>query len=391
MNEESRAADNWSLSNKSEFMSGGLLAGLTGNRANGLIIDDPISNREAADSATIREKVYSEYIDTALTRLLPGGYCVLINTRWHELDLSGMILPENYSGQSGEILCQDGQVWTVLNIPAEAEHADDPLGRAAGEFLWPEWFSRSHWDLWRGNPRAARTWSALYQQRPAPDSGLQFKREHARWYDPDLRPGELNGPPEVYRPYGASDYAVTEDGGDFTEHGVGGVDHKGRFYLLDWWSGQKQADVSIAAFITKVSQYRPVKWANEGGPIDKAIKPAINRAMREAQVYTTIETIPSIQNKAIRLESFHARWAAGMIYLPLKRQWAQRLVDQLVMFPAGRYDDMADVCGLFGRLIDQMFDAELPVIERRPELTPFTEKWWMSTESPPEPEIQYRS
>ena len=146
-----------------------------------------------------------------------------------------------------------------------------------------------------------------------------------------------------------------------------------------------------AAFIAKLRHYHPPKWWNEGGPIDKAIRPAINRAMRESGIYTVIETIPSIQNKAIRLESFHARWAAGSVYLPLKRAWAERLLDQLVMFPAGRYDDMCDVCGLFGRGIDQMYNADLPTVDRKPELVPFTEKWLEFKDETDEPEVRYRS
>lgn len=391
LDDSSKAVDNWSLTNMSEVMSAGILAGITGNRANGLIIDDPISNREAADSPTIRDKVYNEYVDTALTRLIPGGYVILINTRWHEEDLSGSILPEDYAGQSGPILCRDHQVWQVLNIPAEAEHADDPLGRKVGEFLWPEWFPREHWDIWRENPRAIRTWSALYQQRPSPGEGLQFKREDFRWFDPDLPRGAPGGPPSLGRSYGASDYAVTDDGGDFSEHGSVEIDYQGWMYFMDWWSGQKESNVSIAAFITMLRRAPHIRWFNEGGPIDKAIKPAINRAMREANKFVTIETFGSIVNKAIRLESFHARVSAHQVYMPLKRKWAQRVVEQLVAFPVARYDDCADVCGLLGRGIDMMANAALPVVETVKQLIPFTEEWFESEDDYDKPKIRYTS
>lgn len=183
--EDQRAIDDWSLSNGSSMMAAGLLAGITGNRADGLIIDDPVANREQADSATIREKTYSEYIDTGMTRAKPSMWCLLIQTRWQEEDLAGAILPIDYSGESGTIKCRDGQTWEVLSIPAEAERDDDPLGRKVGDFLWPEWFPREHWTTWRDNPRAARTWAALYQQRPAPFTGIHFSREMFKMYDPD--------------------------------------------------------------------------------------------------------------------------------------------------------------------------------------------------------------
>jgi len=183
--DDQRAIDDWQLTNGSSMMAAGLLAGITGNRADGVIIDDPVANREQADSATLREKTYNEYIDTAMTRAKPKMWTIIIQTRWHEEDLSGSILPIDYSGESGLIACRDGQTWEVLCIPAEAERENDVLGRKPGEFLWPEWFPREHWSTWRDNPRAARTWAALYQQRPAPFTGIHFNREMFQMYNPD--------------------------------------------------------------------------------------------------------------------------------------------------------------------------------------------------------------
>jgi hypothetical protein len=186
LTEDQKAVDDWSLTNGSSMMAAGLLAGITGNRADGVIIDDPVANREQADSPALREKTYNEYIDTAMTRAKPKMWTIIIQTRWHEEDLAGAILPADYSGESGLIECRDGQTWEVLCIPAESERADDVLNRPVGEFLWPEWFPREHWTTWRDNPRAARTWAALYQQRPAPFTGVHFSASLFKRYDPDL-------------------------------------------------------------------------------------------------------------------------------------------------------------------------------------------------------------
>jgi hypothetical protein len=45
--------------------------------------------------------------------------------------------------------------------------------------------------------------------------------------------------------YGASDYAVTEGGGDYTEHGIFAVDPLGTVYIIDWWRGQTVTDIWI--------------------------------------------------------------------------------------------------------------------------------------------------
>jgi hypothetical protein len=184
--DDQRAIDDWSLTNGSSFMAAGMLAGITGNRCDLLLVDDPTANREQADSATIREKIYAEYIDTAMTRAKPWMSTIIVTTRWSEEDLVGMILPENYDGESGTIACRDGQTWEVVCIPAEAEKENDVLGRKPGEFLWPEFWPREHWTMWRDNPRAARTWAALFQQRPAPFTGIHFSRSMFKMYDPDL-------------------------------------------------------------------------------------------------------------------------------------------------------------------------------------------------------------
>lgn len=318
------------------------------------------------------------------------------NTRWNEDDVCGRILPEDYAGQSGRILCRDGQYWNVLNIPAKAEHADDPLGRQVGDYLWPEWFPKAHWAQWEHNPRAARTWSALFQQRPTAGEGIEFKREWFKWYDPDAEPGKPGARPTHLTIYGASDFATKEDKSDFTEHGVMGLGESrikividdrlteaSPIYILDWWYGQKTTDVGISNAVGLIGKHHPRRWWDEGGPIDNAIRPAFTRAMRESTppVYVDLKSLTSIKNKAVKLASFQARAAAGLVYLPLNRPWATRLLDQLCGFPAAKYDDAADVCGLFGRGIDDMMAPHEPRAQAlRQGPKPFTGHWVESNE-----------
>jgi predicted phage terminase large subunit-like protein len=334
----------------------------------------PITSEITEILASGTEDVFDVQVERT-ENFIANGF-VSHNTRWHEDDLAGSILPAGYAGESGLILCRDGNWWEVLCIPAEAERADDPLGRKAGEFLWPEYFPTEHWLQWRNNPRARRTWSALYQQRPAPDIGIQFNRAilEAAMYNPHMARGDEDALPKDLRFYGASDYATLSDRGDFTEHGVFGMDTKGDLWAADWWSGQKETDVTIDAFIAKVGIWKPAKWANEGGLIDKAIGPAIRRRMRETQKYVAIEVLPSIQNKETKLQSFHARAMAGSVHLP-RNDWGYAVLDQLVGFPGAKFDDKADVCGLIGRMIDQMVEAHETVAPSKPLLIPYSAAW----------------
>lgn len=381
---DQKAVDQWALTNGSEFMAYGILSGITGNRANGVLIDDPVKSRLEADSETIRDRIFEEYQDAITTRLLPGGWIILIMTRWHPDDLAGRILPDDYDGQSGEIRCKDGQVWEVLNLTAKCERDDDPLGRAIGEYIWPEWFPVTHWAKWENNPAAARTWSALCQQRPSLGEGLEFKREWFKWFDPDAEPGSPDGVPEKMTMYAATDFATKEDKSDFSEHGVAGLDLNMHLWIVDWWYGQKTTDITIAHAIDMIARHNPWRWWDEGGPIDNALRPHFTAAMREAEppVYVELESKTSIKNKALKLQSFQARVAQGKVHLPLNRPWAKRLVDQLCAFPAVKNDDACDVCGLLGRGIDDMIQPHRPVVQEKKVLKPFTGEWVEYSDEP---------
>lgn len=339
LEDESRAADEFGLTNGSEYIACGIMGGVTGNRAHGIVIDDPVKGREQADSQVIRDRTYEAYQDDLLTRLIPGGWVVIINTRWHEDDLSGRILPEDWAGQSGDIKCRDGNVWRVLCLQAQCETQSDPLNRATGEMLWPEWFDSRHWDQYRLN---RRTWSSLYQQRPAPDQGILFRREDMATYD--SVPGGLHI-------IGASDSAVTPDDGDWTEHGIAGVSDDGAIYLLDWWRGRTGPEEWIERKIDMIVKHRPLAWFGEMGPIRRATEGRIRQRMIDRRAPCRIEWLPHIGDKAIKAQSIIATAGIGRLFWP-RAAWVAELQRQCLVFPAGSPDDGVDTLGLLGRGAD---------------------------------------
>lgn len=347
------AADDWSITNGSTYMCGGILSGITGNRADGIITDDPIKGREEADSETTREKVKAEYKDSLFTRLKPKGWEIIINTRWHEDDLSGQYLPEGYDGGSGWFTAKDGTKWFVLCLQAQCEHENDPLGRKIGEYLWTDWFTPDWWEdtKRRQSTPTPRTWNALYQQRPASDDGDFFKREWLRWYD--ARPKHL-------RIYGASDYAVTDKGGDWTVHGVIGIDPDDNIYVLDWWRGQTDSMVWVESLLDLMRMYKPLEWAEEGGVIANSIAPLIDKRQREERVYCYRNKLGTAGDKSAKAQSIRGRMAAGKVYFPNTAPWIDALITEMMTFPNGKHDDQVDVLGMFGRMLDDMIAAKKP-------------------------------
>lgn len=195
LSEDNQAVDQWSLKNGSSYRSVGIMGGVTGFRADLLLIDDPVAGREEADSDIIREKTWQAFKDDLLTRLKPGGRVVVIQTRWHSDDLSGRILGETWEGQSGLWRGTDGRLWLVLCLPMVSIHDDDPLGRAKGEILWAKkpdgtgWFTERHVELAKAT--GERSWGALYQQQPSASDGNIILKRHFRCWphgQPDMTP-----------------------------------------------------------------------------------------------------------------------------------------------------------------------------------------------------------
>lgn len=153
----------------------GVGGALTGRPVDLAIIDDPIKDRLQADSETFRARAWDWWTDVMSTRLAPGAPVILILTRWHHDDLAGRLLA-----------AEDGHLWTVLNIPAEADHDPakgeaDALGRVPGEFmLSARSRTRRQWEAIkiRSGPR---TWGSLYQGHPSPQSGGLFPNDWARY------------------------------------------------------------------------------------------------------------------------------------------------------------------------------------------------------------------
>lgn len=359
----STAADEWELTNGSGLYAAGLLGGITSSRCDLGIIDDPVAGREEAESETMRAKTRAAYDDDFLTRLKPKASIIMILTRWHQDDLAGSILPDDYDGRSGPVLCRDGQTWEVLSIPAQCERDDDPLGREIGEYLWPEWFSARHWRMYQAN---SRTWSSLYQQRPVPEDGIHFKRENFQQ--------RFRHAPEGVRWYLTSDFAVTEKGGDKTGHIPFGLDSEGDLWIEDGFNNQVASDVAVAEALKLVKRWKPQLWLGEKGVIEKAIGPEIKRQMRRKQCYAARELLPSVADKLARVRGFQARVSAGTVHVK-EGLFGDALIDQLIAFPAGRFDDLVDCCGLIGRALDVLMDGDSDSDDEDDEpIIPFTRR-----------------
>jgi len=241
----------------------------------------------------------------------------------------------------GRLLERERDEWRLLEIPMEAL-PDDPLGRRPGDRLWPEYFTAEQVEIAK---RDTRAWGALYQQNPVSESGDFFKLE---WFAPFVNlPGNVTT-------YGASDYAVTDGGGDYTEHGIFALDPLGNVYVIDWWRGQTSTDIWAERQCDLIIKHQPHCWFGEKGVIEKAVRPYLMHRLNERRAYCRIEWLPSVVEKTARARSFQALASMGKVMMPMTASWKAELLGQLTRFPAGKYDDGVDVCSLLGRGLQMM-------------------------------------
>lgn len=68
---------------KGSVISRGIMAGITGQPADLIIIDDPIKNKLEANSQIYRDRLWEEWLNSINTRLSADGKIILVQTRWH--------------------------------------------------------------------------------------------------------------------------------------------------------------------------------------------------------------------------------------------------------------------------------------------------------------------
>jgi hypothetical protein len=144
------------------MVTAGVGGGLTGKGFNLGIIDDPFKGHDDAASPAQRDRVWEWYRSVFFTRRAPGASLILINTRWHEDDLSGRLLKN------------EPHRWLQIDLPAIADSPNDPLHRDIGDPLWPEQYDAAELADIRESV-GERVWYALYQQKPRPLEGGVWK------------------------------------------------------------------------------------------------------------------------------------------------------------------------------------------------------------------------
>lgn len=310
------------VNGKGNYRSAGVGGGITGMGGEYIIIDDPVKNREDADSATMREKVYDWYTSTLYTRLEKDGCILLTLTRWHEDDLAGKLLKAAQEG---------ADQWTILELPAVCEYPPKPYDvRQEGEALWKWKYDEEALEKMKVTV-GSRDWAALYQQHPTPGEGGTFKREWWNYYKvlPDGLYDFVQSWDCTFKDAQSSDYVVGQ---------VWARKGSSR-YLLDQVRGRMSFTETLRA-IRSLS----AKWPQAVRKLveDKANGTAVIDVLRK-EIPGLIPVEPE-GGKIVRANAVTAVVEAGNVFLPDPSiaPWVHDFVEEHTTFPNGANDDQVD-------------------------------------------------
>lgn len=348
------AVERWSLSDKHGVRTGGgvLAAGvggpITGRGAHVALIDDPVKNREEAESVTVREAAKSWYSSTLYTRLAPGGGVLVIQTRWHDDDLSGWLLSEMREAEKEMketgVWPEEADRWRVLDFPAIATH--DEKYRKAGEPLHEERYPLPALKKIKRS-LAPRDWAALYQQNPQVEEGAYFSKKMIRYY--------RSNPPKYLDIYAAGDLAISKkEQADYTVFMVAGVDENENVYMLEEYRGRGwDADKIIDVMFEIHRKWKPRRFGLEKGHISMTMDAILERRKKEAKLYDLVveELKPGKADKELRARSIQGLMALGKVYWPEGALWVDEHLNELLRFPSGVKDDRVDADAWIGRML----------------------------------------
>jgi predicted phage terminase large subunit-like protein len=332
------AVKHWETTTGGGMWAAGVGGSITGKGFHLGLIDDPLKNSEEAASDTIRDKQKEWYSSTFYTRGEPDSAIIVIQTRWHEDDLTGWLLSE----EKGE----EPEKWHVVNLPAiydEDSYENLPASctsepdfrQEIGAALCPERYDAPKLKKMRARIGEYH-FDALFQQRPTSKKGLFF--DVSKLEIVDVAPAVV-----VSRVRGW-DKAATSGDGDFTVGARVSKDKEDIYYVEDIVRGQWDTatrDRNIKQ--TAETDGKKVKIRGEQEPGSGGVF--------QAQTFIrmlggfSVKCEKATTNKEVRADAFSSQINAGNVRL-VRGDWNKAFIEELRKFPRGKHDDQVDSASL---------------------------------------------
>lgn len=326
---------------------------LTGRGARVLIIDDPIKDFVEAHSPNKREALWNWWLSVAQTRLEPPYLVLVVMTRWHEDDFVGRLVSREHEGNPLD--------WERIVLPAIAGPGD-PIGREEGDPLFSPIVKETREqaiERWADVRRSVGTYtfSAMYQQSPAPAKGAIFDSTWWRYWTTDPSRVTDDGRVVYLDPDRDLDRARWVDSWDMAFKGTDASDYVvaqrwarsgGNRYLL----AQQRGRWSFTETVERMKLWTgPESSANPWGDRvherlveDKANGTAVMDTLKDR--VSGIKAVSPKDGKEARARAVTPEVESGSVYLPHPsdpgNEWVTDLLSELRNFPHDAHDDQVD-------------------------------------------------
>ncbi len=342
--------DQQSLSHFATRKGGGVRAAgvgsaIVGFRSHLNILDDPIRSFEEAQSATQLDKQWDWYTSDFRSRLVPGGKELVVSTRWAKRDIAGRII---------DLVKAGDEDWIILRLPMLADEHGDPIGRAIGERLWPDYLLESQHVT---EPmRDVRKWTSMYQQVPLDESGSWVGETHIQYED---------APPRTLRYVLAVDLALSANKGDYTAIVVAGIDAERNVHIVEAFRARCDIEQTIEKLFSLNEAYQPADWLIDDDNASKVFTRLLYERARTRGTPVPLRKLPLRgRDKETRAAAMRGYFLAGQVFI-VRAAWNTDLHRELLSFPSGDNDDQIDCLSLIGRQLATMSAPALPTTQNR--------------------------
>ena len=293
----------------------------TGFGATLLIIDDLIKNAEEANNELTKEKHWSWFTDTMLSRLEEGGKIIIIMTRWASDDLAGRAI--DHFTESG----------------AKLRHICMKALQEDGSMLCPEVLSYKSY-MAKIKAMGADIASANYQQEPIDLKG----RLYSSFKTYTRLPEDEKGNSLFEGVYSYTDTA--DEGSDYLCSVIFGVYLK-EAYVLDVYYTQAGMEITETETAKRFCDYEVNRARIESNNGGSGFARNVMRILRDkfGSNQTVVKWFHQSKNKKARIIS-NSAWVMEHIYFPAnwKDRWRE-FYDAMIKYQRdgeNRHDDAPD-------------------------------------------------
>ncbi len=303
--EDSKAIGKFATNGEGGYISTGIGGAITGRGADLLIIDDPIKNRQDADSETIRNKIGDWYSSVARTRLQPDASIIVIQTRWHKDDLVGRLLQ-----QGG---------WEVVNIPAIREEKS----------VWEEHWSTSALQSIR-HDIDPRDWWCLYQGIPMDPANQVFDQSMFHyWQELPVNPVYLMVVDPAFSKKKTSDYSCI----------MIACRSEGKTYIVEYVNEKLAPDELISKILQLYVKWKPIYTGIEAYAAQAVIGHYLKEKASQSGITLHYEEIKQIGSKIDKIKRLLPPMRDSKLFW---KPFHAEIEKQLLAFPQGDHDDVID-------------------------------------------------